>query len=109
MANVNTKPEIARYVCIDGTIYAVKPYIKFVVQCKRGFLHGKDRKPELVVYGKNTEWTPKKEILQAPHDKFKAVWPLRLDAEGRPDWKSRVFETTDKIPNVNLPFVDCTK
>lgn len=103
----NTK---TRYVCIDGVNYAVPAHVKYVLECKRGFLYGKDRKPEIVVHGKSTEWTPKKEILHADNNKFKAPWPLRLDKEGRPDdWQTRVFETSDTPYNPKLPLVDCTR
>ncbi|MGO2340922.1 MAG: hypothetical protein ACTH5M_10055 [Psychrobacter sp.] len=109
MAESDSKQIVSRYVCIDGIVYAVKPHIKYVVQCKRGFLFGKDRKPEVVTYGKNLEWTPKKEILHAPHEKFTSPWPLRIDIEGRTDWQSRVFETSDRLHNPKLPLIDCTK
>lgn len=99
-----------RYACIDGINYAVKGDIKYLMECKRGFLYGKDRKPEVVVFGKNEEWTPKKVTLHTRSEKFKSLWPLRIDENGRPhDWQKRVFETSTELYNPNLPLVDCTE
>ena len=104
----NDNSKTARYTSIDGINYAVPPYIKYVCECKRGFLYGKARKPEIVIHGKNKEWTPEKETLHARNQAFKMLWPLRIDVDGRPDdWEKRVFTTTIDIQNASLPLIDC--
>ncbi|MGP5159867.1 hypothetical protein [Pseudoalteromonas prydzensis] len=97
----------ARYVLIDGVNYAVPGHIKFVLQCKRGFLYGKERKPEIVVHRKTREWTPEKEVLQSRNLKFKSPWPVRPDEAGRSDWETRVFETSSHLANDKLHTVYC--
>lgn len=108
MAKSDPKLIKSSYVCIDGVMIAVKPHYKYIFECQRGFLFGKERKPELVVLGKNTEWTPKKEVLHAPHEKFTTLWPVRI-SEGRDDWQTRVFETFECTYDPSKPFIDCTK
>lgn len=96
-----------RYVCIDGVNYAVHEHIKYTMICKRGFLFGKNRKPELVLEGKHRDWTSEKETIQALSDKFKTPWPLKL-RDSCDDWDKMVFETSDTLKNPDLPLVDCT-
>jgi hypothetical protein len=102
----SNESKLTKYTCIDGINYAVPAHVKYVFECKRGFLHGKDRKPEVVVHGKNIDWTPAKVTLHAENEKFQMKWPLRIDQQ-RDDWEDRVFSTTDEIQNPNLPLVDC--
>lgn len=97
-----------RYVCIDGVNYAVHSHIKYTMICKRGFLFGKRRKPEVMLEGKHRDWTSEKEIMQALSENFKTPWPVQLRKDGCEEWDRMVFETSDKIVNPNLPLVDCT-